>query len=386
MQSTLAQRLREALTERDQSIGRRVPYPRDGAPHEAILAGKPLINFSSNDYLGLASNPQLIEAAREATERYGVGAGASAAVSGYTVAHEELEHTVAAFTRCESALLFSTGYMANLAAVSVLAARGQPVFEDRLNHASLLDAAAVARAKLRRYPHVDMQALVSMLVDKQSGGALVVTDGVFSMDGDVAPLRDLIDVCKQASAALLVDDAHGLGVIGRSGRGSFEHCAVDVAAADALVGTFGKAFGVAGAFVAGERLLIDALRQFARPHIYTTAMPPAQAATISASLRIVSSDDHLRSKLHDNIAYFQQCAAAAGLPITTTPTPITPLLIGDDIAVIRIANLLRESGYWVGAIRPPTVPVGTARLRIALSAAHSQEQIDGLIAELRKLI
>ncbi|MFO1436608.1 MAG: 8-amino-7-oxononanoate synthase [Gammaproteobacteria bacterium] len=386
MQAALARRLQHALTERDTTHGRREVYSRQGAPQRATLNGKPLINFSSNDYLGLAGDPRLIEAAQTAVEQFGVGAGASAAVSGYTIAHEELEQTLAAFTRCESALLFSTGYMANLAVVSALATRGQDVFEDRLNHASLLDAVAMSRARLHRYPHADLQALAKMLADKQCDNALVITDGVFSMDGDVAPIRELVEICKHTGAALIVDDAHGLGVIGSTGRGSFEYCTVDVSAADALVGTFGKAFGVAGAFVAGDKLLIESLRQFARPHIYTTAMPPAQAATISASLAIVSRDSALRSKLHENIAYFEQRAAALGLSITPTITPIKPMLVGDNGEVLRIAETLRQRGYWVGAIRPPTVPAGTTRLRITLSAAHTHEHIDGLLSELRALI
>lgn len=384
MHAALADRLRRALAERRQATNLRVPIPRAGIAAAGSRAAP--LQFASNDYLGLSAEPRVVAAFEAGARRYGVGATASALVCGYTDAHAALEAAVAGFTDRPRALLFSSGYLANLAVAGVLANRSTTLFQDRLNHASLIDAATLARARLRRYPHLDTESLAEMLASDAATDRLIVTDGVFSMDGDIAPLTGLADLAARHRATLIVDDAHGLGVVGHAGRGSAALHGLSIAGLPVLIGTFGKAFGGAGAFVAGDALLIDALQQFARPHIYTTAMPPALACAMRESLHIVATEPERQQRLHANIAHFRACAGAAGLPLQPSQTPIQPILLGDNASVQRIGEAMREHGYWLGTIRPPTVPAGSARLRITLSTTHRAEDITAMVARLGALL
>jgi 8-amino-7-oxononanoate synthase len=341
--------------------------------------GKQYLSFISNDYLGLANHPQLKKALVEGAEKYGVGSGASHLLGGHSRAHQQLEEELAAFTGRERALLFSTGYMANLGALTALAGKGDCVLEDKLNHASLLDGGLASGADCRRYLHADMHSLQKHLVRCAGRKTLVVTDGVFSMDGDVAPLPALSALCKKHDALLMVDDAHGFGVLGNTGAGSCEQFSLSQDDVPVLMGTLGKALGSFGAFVAGSHAMIEILIQFARTYIYTTAMPPAQAAVTSAALKLLQSEAWRREKLQDNIVFFRQQAQQRGLPLMDSPTAIQPLLIGRSERVMNVDAALRRSGFLVGAVRPPTVAEGAARLRITLSAAHSEREILSLL-------
>ena len=353
---------------------------------EIVVDGRRLLSFCSNDYLGLANHSGIVAATRNALADYGVGAGAAHLVTGHMAPHHALEEELAAFTGYPRALLFSTGYMANLGAVSALCGTGDTVFEDRLNHASLLDAALLSRARLQRFPHADAATLGERLRDSKAGRKLVVSDGVFSMDGDIAPLRELAAAATDDGAWLLVDDAHGLGVIGANGRGSLETCGLTAQQVPLLVGTLGKGFGAFGAFVAGDETLIETLIQQARPYIYTTALPPAIAAAARASLRIIQGTEgrERRQRLTVLIERFRSGAAELGLPLMASPTAIQPLLIGAADAALRLSEMLLADRILISAIRPPTVPEGTARLRITLSAAHTAAQVDRLLAALER--
>jgi len=347
--------------------------------------GKPCLNFCSNDYLGLANHPQVVSAFQQGLSRYGAGSGASHLVCGHSAAHEELEEALAHFSGRPRALLFSTGYMANLGVVQALAGRGDGVYEDRLNHASLLDAALLSRAALHRFRHRDAADLAERLAAQQKGRKLVAVDGVFSMDGDLSPLPELAAAAARHDAWLMVDDAHGLGVLGERGAGSVEHSALGMAEVPILMGTLGKALGVAGAFVAGSETLVETLLQFARTSIYTTALPPAQAAAVLAALRLVSRGEAWRrEQLHQRVRYFRE-KAAEHLPLAPSETPIQPLVVGASDRSLELARKLLAKGLWITAIRPPTVPEGTARLRITLSAAHSEAHIDRLLEALAAL-
>lgn len=348
---------------------------------EVVVDGRPLLAFCSNDYLGLASHPEVIRALQDGAARWGVGGGASHLVIGHSTPHHELEEALAAFTGRPRALLFSTGYMANLAAVTALVGQGDTVLEDRLNHASLLDAGLLSGARFSRYLHNDAASLAARL-DKATGNTLVVTDGVFSMDGDLAELPALCAAAREKGAWLMVDDAHGFGPLGATGGGIVEHFGLGLDDVPVLVGTLGKAFGTAGAFVAGSEELIETLIQFARPYIYTTSQPPAVACATLKSLELLRTEGWRREHLNRLIARFRAGAAELGLTLMDSPTPIQPLVIGDSARAMDFSRLLRERGFLVGAIRPPTVPAGTARLRVTLSAAHSEEQVDRLLAAL----
>ena len=341
--------------------------------------GKRCLGFSSNDYLGLANHPAVIAAFQQAANQYGVGSGASHLVSGHSAEHQALEEELAAFTGRPRALLFSTGYMANVGVIRALVGEGDLVVQDKLNHASLLDGGFLCRGQFARYAHTDIAAAEALLVNNSGERKLLATDGVFSMDGDLADLPALADIADQHNAWLMVDDAHGFGVLGETGRGIAEHFAMDINRLPILVGTLGKAFGTFGAFVAGSEALIESLIQFARTYIYTTALPPAVAAATRAALALIDSESWRRQKLQTLIARFQQGAAERGIPLMASPTPIQPVLIGDDEKVIKIGEYLLAAGFWTGAIRPPTVPVGSARLRITLTAEHQAEQIDALL-------
>ncbi|APX92793.1 8-amino-7-oxononanoate synthase [Halomonas sp. 1513] len=350
---------------------------RQRASHAARL-----LDFAGNDYLGLARDPRLAEAQAEAAHRLGAGSGASHLVSGHREVHEALEQRLAALVGRPRALLFSTGYMANLAVIQTLCNAQTRLFHDRLNHASLLDGAVLAGASSRRYHHRDLDDLAKLLTRRPAASAaLIISDGVFSMDGDVADVRDLAALAQRHAAVLMIDDAHGIGVLGHHGDGCVGR-AIGCDEVPILVGTLGKALGSFGAFVAGDATLIESLIQFARPYRYTTALPPGVAAASLAALDIIDTQPERRARLHANIALFHRLASAAGLPLLDSHTPIQPLLLGDAARALAWQASLAAHGCQVAAIRPPTVPAGTARLRITLSAAHSPAMIEHLVAAL----
>lgn len=366
-----------------QSLYRRRRLQDSPQQPQARVDGRPMLSFCGNDYLGLANHPEVIAALRDGAERWGVGSGAAHLVNGHSRAHQALEEALAEFTGRPRALLFSTGYMANLGVISALAGRNDTVFEDRLNHASLLDGALLSRARLRRYRHADAQAL-KRLIDSDPA-RLIVTDGVFSMDGDLAPLPELAAIARDSGAWLMVDDAHGLGVLGQEGRGSLDHFGLGPEDVPILMGTLGKAFGTFGAFVAGSEELIETLIQSARSYIYTTATPPALAEATLASLDITRRENWRRERLAEWIDRFRTGATRIGLNLMDSPTPIQPILSGSAEQALAWSAALEAAGILVTAIRPPTVPEGTARLRVTLSAAHTDDDIDRLLAALQRL-
>jgi 8-amino-7-oxononanoate synthase len=394
-----------------------------------ICDGKSVINFCSNDYLGLANHPDVINAFKSALDKYGVGSGSAHLICGHSNAHHQLEEELAAFAGRERALLFSAGYMANMGAISALVGRGDTVLEDRLNHASLLDGGLLSGARFKRYAHADVEHLSSLLarekqqnfttapslsnplvvlqgspehsrrthhereysdsirpepVEGRSNRFLIVTDGLFSMDGDLAPLQALSDLAKQYGAWLMVDDAHGLGVLGENGGGILEQTDLKQDDVQVLVGTLGKAFGTFGAFVAGSDELIETLIQKARAYIYTTALPPAIAEATRASLKIIQTESWRREKLKQLTSRFRTGAVELGLPLMASTSPIQPILIGEAERAVAISNALFNQGFLIGAIRPPTVPKGSARLRITLSAMHEDRHIDQMLDALAK--
>ncbi|UYG06303.1 8-amino-7-oxononanoate synthase [Halomonas sp. M4R1S46] len=347
-----------------------------------LAADEPLIDFAGNDYLGLARDPRLAEAQAEGARRFGAGARASHLVCGHLAVHEALEQRLAELTGRPRALLFSTGYMANLGTLQALCDRHCRVFQDRLNHASLLDGARLAGAPSRRFHHRDLDDLAGLLARAPAESPrLVVSDGVFSMDGDSADIAGLAATCRRHRAWLMVDDAHGLGVLGEHGDGCVGR-AHGVDEVPVLVGTLGKALGTAGAFVAGSEALVEHLIQFARPYVYTTAQPPGVAAATLAALDILASEPQHRQRLRERIRVFRREAATLGLPLGASTTPIQPVVLGDSGRVMRWAARLHDRGLRVGAIRAPTVPRGEARLRITLSAAHGDDALDALLAGL----
>jgi len=349
------------------------------------INGREVLNFCSNDYLGLAGHPALIASVKEGVEQYGVGGGASRLICGNSSAHARLEERLAQFTGREKALVFSTGYMANLALINVFSGRGGVIIGDRLNHASLVDAALLAGATLKRYKHADPQSLKHIL-DKTgtSGKRLVVTESVFSMDGDIAPLPEIANACAAARVPLLVDDAHGIGVLGKTGRGALEYFDLDNRDVPLMMATFGKALGGFGAFIAGDAELIECLLQTGRTYIYTTALPPALAEAAYCALDLVEQERWRVNHLNVLIKRFRDGATKLGLRISAgpAPTPIQPLLIGDARQSVAVSDELFDRGIFVAAIRPPTVPRHTARLRISLTAAHTEEQVDYLLSAL----
>lgn len=352
---------------------------------EIRIEGKNYLSFCSNDYLGLANHPKVIEGLANGARRYGVGSGAAHLVTGHSTPHHALEEALAEFTGYPRALLFSTGYMANLGVISSLVDRGDSVFEDRLNHASLLDGALLSGARLKRYPHVDMQFLDRRLGESKSAGKLIVTDGVFSMDGDIAPLESLTEIAKRHQAGLMIDDAHGFGVLGEQGRGTLEHFNNQIEEAPILMCTLGKALGTFGAFVAADEIIIETLIQKARSYIYTTALPPAIAQATLMSLKLIKEEGWRRQHLAELITYFHTSAEQLNLPLLPSHTPIQPVIIGESNRAISIAMALRDKGIVISAIRPPTVPLGSARLRITLSASHTKEHIDRLLQALSEV-
>jgi 8-amino-7-oxononanoate synthase len=378
----------------EQRAGQRLSRRRrvvDSAQGPRLTAdGRPMLHFGSNDYLGLAGHPHVVAAAQHGAARYGVGAGASHLVSGHFQPHDDLERELAAWVApCANAraLLFSTGYMANLGVVTALVGRADAVFGDRLNHACLNDAALLSRAAFIRYAHRDLGQLASRLAASRARVKLICTDAVFSMDGDLAPLPQLLDLADAHDAWLVVDDAHGFGVLGDgrdAGRGTLAHFGL---ASERIVymGTLGKAAGVAGAFVAAHPAVIETLLQTARSYIYTTASPPLLASALAASLALMRSDSARRDRLFALISRWRGLASTLRWPLLPSTTPIQPLIIGDAGDAIAVSEALWDRGIWVPAIRPPTVPPGSARLRITLSAAHSDADVDRLVAALAEV-
>ncbi|MFA7242942.1 MAG: 8-amino-7-oxononanoate synthase [Sulfuricellaceae bacterium] len=349
-----------------------------------IVDGREFLSFCSNDYLGLANHPALIAAMQQGAAQFGVGAGASHLVSGHSSAHQQLETALAEFVGLERALLFSTGYMANLGIVGALVGRDDEIFADKLNHASLNDAALLSRAKLSRYPHLDLAALEQRLAVSRARRKLVVSDAVFSMDGNLAPVAQLLALCEHYNAWLMLDDAHGFGVLGAGGRGVLEHFAV-ASSRIVYMATLGKAAGVAGAFAAGDAVLIETLIQRARTYIYTTAMPPPLATALSAGLRLMAEEGWRREHLRDLIEVLHSRLTPRNWRLLPSATPIQPLVIGGNKEAVAASEALRERGIWAPAIRPPTVPKGQARLRISLSAAHEVADVERLAAALNEI-
>ncbi|QWT45320.1 8-amino-7-oxononanoate synthase [Azospira inquinata] len=351
---------------------------------EAVVDGRLLLAFCSNDYLGLANDPRIAQAMADGALRWGAGSGAAHLVSGHLRPHHELEEALAWFEARHRAIYFSTGYMANLALVPTLVGRGDAVFADKLNHASLIDAVQLCRAESHRYPHRDMAALERLLAASEARHKLIVTDAVFSMDGDMAPLDTLYELAEKYDAWLVIDDAHGFGVLGPHGQGSTGHFGLPPSGRVLYMGTLGKAAGVSGAFIAGSARVIEWLLQRARTYIFTTASSPAVACALLKSLDIIRGEegDQRRAHLQTLIAHLRQrlapLAEAAGWELAASETAIQPLIIGGNQETLAVAKALDERNIWVPAIRPPTVPKGHSRLRISLSAAHTLEQVDRL--------
>lgn len=368
----------------EQTLRRRLRVVESACSPEVVIDGRAVTAFCSNDYLGLASDPELVEAAVDGARRYGVGAGASHLISGHMTAHAALEARLAKFVGMDRALYFTSGYLANLAVLPTLVGPGDEIFSDQLNHASLIDAARLAKAGLHIYPHVDLAALGDLLARSAARRKIVVTDAVFSMDGDLAPLADILALCERYDAWLLTDDAHGFGVLGEGGRGSLNHFGL---ASPHLIymGTLGKAAGVSGAFVAGTENLIEWLLQRARSYIFTTASPPLLAHTLIKSLELIERGDQRRRHLAELVARLKQALVFKRWRLFPSDTAIQPLIIGANDETIAVAQALFERGLWVPGIRPPTVPQGTSRLRITLSASHTAEHVDRLAAALIEL-
>lgn len=364
---------------REQGLLRSVRKASSPQGPEMYMDGQRYLTFCSNDYLGLANHPEVAAAFQKGIQQYGVGSGAAHLINGHTEAHQALEEELARMTGREAAILFSTGYMANIGVITALLNKQDAVFQDKWNHASLLDGGLLSGGRFQRYLHNDVDNLNARLARSEARRKLIVTDGVFSMDGDIAPLPQLVTCAQQHDAWLMVDDAHGFGVLGDSGAGCAEHFQLSQSALPVLMGTLGKAVGTAGAFVAGSQTLIDYLMNFARPYIYTTAMPAAVSVATLASLKIIQHDSSRRQRLQSNIQYFRQAAEQLGLNLMPSHTAIQPILVGDADTALKASEHLKAHGMMVTAIRPPTVPEGTARLRITLSAAHEPHQIDQLL-------
>jgi 8-amino-7-oxononanoate synthase len=373
--ATRNQRQAEGLLRRLRTIG-----GNDGA--YTVVDGRRLLNFSSNDYLGLAGHRLLVAALKQSADEHGVGATAAHLVCGHRAPHAALEDALAEWTGRERALLFSTGYMANLGVISALLGAGDLCVQDKLNHACLLDGARLAGCTLKRYPHGDVDAANRQLANAGVGAAMLATDGVFSMDGDIAPLHELAALAREQRATLLVDDAHGIGVLGADGAGSVAEAGLDSVDVPILMATLGKAVGTAGAFVAGSAALIDALMQFARTYVYTTAMPPALAAASLAAVGIARKDAWRREQLAMLVERFRTGALAMGVSLGQSRTPVQPILVGTAERAMALAAALEDDGLLAIAIRPPTVPPGGARLRITFTALHQAGDVDRLLQAL----
>tara|TARA_R110001606_G_scaffold361754_5_gene515036 strand:+ start:31092 stop:32267 length:1176 start_codon:yes stop_codon:yes gene_type:complete len=379
--------LADNLAERKAAGRYRQPRIRLGEQGvEVVVDGKKLLSFCSNDYLGLANHPVLKKAFIDAVDQEGVGAGAAHLLTGHSRYHQELELALADFTGQQRVLLFSSGYQANLGVIDGLMGRGDVILQDKLNHASLLDGGRLSASEQLRYRHADMTGLAMRLQQSEhANNRLIVSDGVFSMDGDLAPLPEVLALAKGHNTAVFIDDAHGFGVLGATGRGSIEHWQINQSEMPIEMGTFGKAFGTAGAFVAADEVVIETLIQQARTYVYTTAQPPAIAAATLASLKLVQEENWRREKLTVLIKQFRAGAKALGLDLMASFTAIQPVLIGDDKQTIKIGKALENKGLLVGVIRPPTVPEGSSRLRITLSANHNEQQVKQLLDALEEI-
>lgn len=387
IKNSLDDTLSHALTERRAAHLYRTRRLLQSAqtPH-VVVDGKNYLAFCSNNYLGLASHPQVISAFQQSANHFGVGSGASHLVAGHSSEHHALEEELAAFCGRDRALLFSTGYMANMGAITALLGKDDAIFEDRLNHASLLDAGLLSGARFQRFLHNDLENLQSRLEKSEAQRKLIVVDGVFSMDGDCALLPELAVLAQKNNAWLMVDDAHGFGCLGKTGAGSAEYFNLSQNDLPILMGTLGKALGTFGAFIAGSEALIETLIQFSRSYIYTTAMPPAVAAATRVSLRLVQTESWRRTHLQQLIARFRAGAQALGLQLVDSFAPIQPIIIGDEAITLKIAEQLAERGILIVAIRPPTVPAGSSRLRVTFSAEHTEEQVDRLLDALSDVL
>ena len=349
---------------------------------EPIIDGKKVLSFCSNDYLGLANHPEVIKSFKYAADQYGVGSGSAHLVTGHSIEHHALEEELADFMGTERALLFSTGYMANLGVISALCDRHSEIYEDKLNHASLLDAALLSRAKRIRFPHRDVTNLENRILGSDNKNKFIVSDGVFSMDGDLAPLDKLVNLSEKSKATLMIDDAHGIGVLGEKGKGVIEQFGIETKQVPVLIGTLGKAFGTAGAFVAGSDDLIETLIQKSRSYIFTTAMPAAIAAATRKSLQLLGKETWRREKLQTLVRQFRAGAAELNLTLVDSMTAIQPVIVGSSEQTLDFSEKLLEQNVLISAIRPPTVPEGTARLRVTFSAAHTEEHVDKLLSVL----
>jgi len=350
---------------------------------EPTINGKKVLSFCSNDYLGLANHPHIIKSFSNAAHMYGVGAGASHLITGHHKSHHALEKELAEFIGCERVLLFSAGYMANIGVVNALSNRDSIIYEDRLNHASLIDAGIISRAKLKRYQHLSTSELSAALSIDDKRSKLILTDGVFSMDGTITPVGDLQSLATKFNATLIIDDAHGIGVLGKQGKGCTEGLLEE---STVLIGTLGKAFGTFGAFLAAKADVVDWCIQKARTYIYTTALPPAIAEATRTSLQLVRKETWRREKLHSLIARFRKYCTESGVPITFSTTPIQPIILGSSATVVSASIALENKGILVSAIRPPTVPKNEARLRVTFSTTHTEEHIDRLVEALTDVI
>jgi len=379
----LTDRVLAARAEREQTASlrpRRVIQERDGV--NVIVDGRALINFCSNDYLGLSQNLDVVTAFQQASALHGVGSSASALVCGHSAEHAAFELEAAAWMGYPRALLMGSGYLANLAAMQSLLGPGDVCVQDKLNHACLLDGARLSMCELKRYPHRDSEAAMRQLMSERKGAAMLATDGVFSMDGDVAPLRELAMVARSQDALLFVDDAHGVGVIGPDGRGSTAVANLSPAEVPLLSVPLGKAFGGQGALLLGSKSLIDHIAETARPYLFSTAPAPAMAAAMRTSLQLIRGEPWRRAKLASLVMRFRRTALGAGVPLLESYTPIQPVPLGNNARALAASAALQERGFLVGAIRPPTVPDGQARLRVTLSALHSERDVDALVAAL----
>ena len=386
MRPQLLQSLAARVAERERAgLLRRVRTSDAMRGVRVMIGGRGLLNFCSNDYLGLAQDARIIKALQNAANEAGVGSTAAHLVCGHHREHAQLEEALCEWTGRDAALLFSSGWLANLGVMQALLDRGDVCVQDKLNHASLLDAAQLAGATLKRYPHNDAEGAARQLASVPGKPALLATDGVFSMDGDTAPLRELASLCQREGATLMIDDAHGLGVLGTHGAGSLDEAGLSQAVVPVLMATLGKALGCAGAFVAGSRTLIEGLTQFARTFVYTTAMPPALAAAAREAVRIAREEEWRRERLRALVAQFRTGAAQLGLPLMESRSAIQPIVLGDAERAVAASRALEQSGLLVTAIRPPTVPAGKARLRITLSAAHESADVDRLLDALAQL-
>ncbi len=376
MQTSISQQLSELKQQGAYRQRRKLDSPQD---IKVVIGDIQFISFCSNDYLGLANDPRVCQAAKEAISNFGVGSGASQLISGYSSLHASLEEQLSEFLGYQRCVLFSSGYLTNLGVISTLSTRHSLIVEDRLNHASLIDAAKYAGSHLKRYQHRDITHAAEIINKSQSNSHLIISDGVFSMEGSIAPVEQLSLLKRHSNDKLIIDDAHGIGVLGNQGKGCLEHVGIDTTKVDILIGTFGKAFGGSGAFVLSDNDTIDYLIQKARTLIYTTAPPPALAAAAIQSLSIIINEPERRQRLNKNIRYFRKALSTTKLELLDSITAIQTIILGENTLALWFSAQLEERGLLVLAIRPPTVPKNTARLRITLSSEHTQQQIDQLV-------